>query len=194
MLAKTVPAENDVAQELVGYVRSEVDRTNSLITRFLEFARPLHLRLETADVSACMDRAVVQAEKHNPPLGVSFYRNYSPDVRPFAFDAELMERVFYNLALNAAQASASKGAVTVKTRQADGEVEISVIDRGVGIEPKDLESIFNPFFTTKTDGVGLGLAIVSKIVDEHGGRTVVESRPGEGSVFVVYLPARHKDQ
>lgn len=190
MLAKTVPSDNAVGQELVGYVRSEVDRTNSLITRFLEFARPLHLRLEPADVSACIDRAVAQVEKHNPPLGVSFYRNYSPDVRPFAFDAELMERVFYNLVLNAAQASAAKGAVTVKTRQVDGEVEISVIDRGKGIEPKHLDDIFNPFFTTKSDGVGLGLAIVSKIVDEHGGRTVVESRPGEGSVFVVYLPAR----
>jgi signal transduction histidine kinase len=68
-------------------------------------------------------------------------------------------------------------------------VEISVIDRGSGIDPKHLESIFNPFFTTKSEGVGLGLAIVSKIIDEHGGQIAVESTPSEGSVFHVYLPA-----
>lgn len=194
MLTKQLPANNEMAQELTGYIRSEVDRTNSLITRFLEFARPMKLRLETADVAACIDRAVAQVEKHNPPLEVSIFKNYSPDVRPFPFDVELMERVFYNLVLNAAQASQKKAAVTVKTRPVDGEVEISVIDRGSGIEPKNLESIFNPFFTTKSYGVGLGLAIVSKIVDEHGGHILVESRPGEGSVFLVYLPARQQTQ
>ena len=103
-------------------------------------------------------------------------------------DADLMERVFFNLLLNAAQATPAGGAITVKTRLAGDTAEISVIDRGSGIEPKDLESIFNPFFTTKPEGVGLGLAIVSKIVDEHGGKMAVESEPGKGSVFRVYLP------
>lgn len=194
MLMKTVPASDEVGRELAGYIRSEVDRTNSLITRFLEFARPMRLRLEKSDVTACIDRAVSQVERHTPPLEVSIYKNYSPDVRPFLFDTELMERVFYNLLLNAAQASPRKGAVTVKTRNVNGEVEISVIDRGSGIDPKHVENIFNPFFTTKSDGVGLGLAIVSKIVDEHGGHILVESRPGEGSVFLTYLPLRQESQ
>jgi signal transduction histidine kinase len=69
-------------------------------------------------------------------------------------------------------------------------VEIAVIDRGAGIEQKNLENIFNPFFTTKSNGVGLGLAVVSKIVDDHGGSIAVESAPGEGSVFRVFLPVR----
>lgn len=192
MLSKTVPADNEVARELAGYIGSEVDRTNSLISRFLEFARPLHLRLEAADVTACLDRAIAQAQGQTPPLEVAIFKNYSPDVRPFLFDAELMERVFYNLVLNAAQASPKRGTVTVKTRPVGDDVEISVIDRGSGIEPKDRENIFNPFFTTKPGGVGLGLAIVSKIVDDHGGHIVVESRPGEGSVFLVYLPTRRE--
>jgi signal transduction histidine kinase len=101
-----------------------------------------------------------------------------------------MGRVLYNLLLNAAQASPPKGTVTVKTRQASDTVEIAVIDRGAGIDRQHLENIFNPFFTTKAAGVGLGLAIVSKIVDEHGGKISVESRTGEGSVFRVYLPLR----
>ena len=78
--------------------------------------------------------------------------------------------------------------MTVKTRPVDGNAEISVIDRGSGIDPKLIDTIFNPFFTTKPDGVGLGLAICSKIVDQHGGKIAVESQPGKGSVFRVYLP------
>ncbi len=188
MLTKSLPAENEVARELAGYIGSEVDRTNSLITRFLDFARPVHLRLAPADISACIDRAVLEIERHSPPVDVAIFKNYSPDVPPFPFDFELMERVLYNLILNAAQASPAKAAVTVKTRPVDGEVEIAVIDRGSGIDPKHLENIFNPFFTTKAAGVGLGLAIVSKVVDEHGGRTVVESNRGEGSIFRIYMP------
>jgi signal transduction histidine kinase len=68
-------------------------------------------------------------------------------------------------------------------------VETSVIDRGHGIAPEHLENIFNPFFTTKSDGVGLGLAIISKIVDEHNGKITVESELGNGSIFRVHLPA-----
>jgi signal transduction histidine kinase len=78
--------------------------------------------------------------------------------------------------------------VTIKTRSIDGSVEIAVIDRGSGIDPKHRENIFNPFFTTKPEGVGLGLAIVTKIVDQHGGRITVESELGKGSVFRIYLP------
>jgi signal transduction histidine kinase len=99
-----------------------------------------------------------------------------------------MERVFYNLVLNAGKATVPGGTVTVKTRAASGAAEIAVIDRGSGIEPKHLDAIFNPFFTTKPAGVGLGLAIVAKIVDEHGGKIAVESEPGKGSIFRVLLP------
>ena len=190
MLRKNVPAENQVASELAGFIAAEVDRTNSLITRFLEFARPLELRLETAELNEVLDRAVARLARDSAARQVSVYKNYSPDIRPFPFDAELMERVVYNLLLNAAQASPPDGAITIKTRPTDDSVEISVIDRGAGIDPKHRESIFNPFFTTKPDGVGLGLAIVSKIVDQHGGRMAVESELGKGSVFHLYLPLR----
>lgn len=189
MLRKHVRNENEVAREMAGFISSEVDRTNSLVTRFLDFARPLEVRTQTADLSQVLDRAVAQVESHAPPFDVTIYKNYSPDVRPFPVDAELMERVFVNLLLNAAQASPPHGVITLKTRQVDGLVEISVIDMGSGIDPKHRESIFNPFFTTKRDGVGLGLAIVSKIVDGHHGRLMVESEPGSGSVFRVILPA-----
>jgi len=188
MLSKGLSKENEVAREMAGFIATEVDRTNSLVTRFLDFARPLALRLEETDLSQVIDRAVADVERRQPPFEVSIYKNYSPDIRPFPIDGELMERVLYNLIVNAAQASPPHATITVKTRQKDDVIEIAVIDRGSGIDPKHIENIFNPFFTTKREGVGLGLAIVNKIIDEHGGRMTVESEPGQGSVFRVYLP------
>jgi two-component system, NtrC family, sensor histidine kinase HydH len=186
MLTRSVSAENEIAREVAGFISSEVDRANSLITRFLHFARPLELRPDKADLTQTIDRAVANVAREAP--GISIYKNYAPEIPPFSFDAELMERVLYNLILNAVQATAPGGAVTVKTRAAAKAVEISVIDRGSGIDAKNLGAIFNPFFTTKAEGVGLGLAIVAKIVDEHGGKIAVESEPGKGSVFQVLLP------
>jgi two-component system, NtrC family, sensor histidine kinase HydH len=189
MLSRNVAGENEVARELAGFISTEVDRINSLVTRFLEFARPMRLRREKTDLTQIIDRAVGQLERHQPPLNVAIYKNYSPDIRPFPLDGELIERVVYNLLLNAAQATPPGGCVTIKTRLLDNDdAEIAVIDRGAGIDPKHRESIFNPFFTTKSEGIGMGLALVSKIVDEHGGVILVESDPGKGSVFRVDLP------
>lgn len=188
MLSRSVSGENEVAREVAGFISTEVDRANSLVTRFLEFARPLELRLASADLTKTIDRAVALVERENGLPQVTIWKNYSPEIPPFPIDTELMERVFYNLLLNACQATAPGGAVTVKTRLAGPAAEISIIDRGSGIDPELLDSIFNPFVTSKPDGVGLGLAIVSKIVDEHGGKITVESEPGKGSMFRVYLP------
>ncbi len=188
MLLKNTSEKDSVTRELAGFIASEVDRTNSLITRFLDFARPMHLRLEKTNVAGMIDEAITELARHNPPYEVTVYRNYSPEIPPIEIDGEWMERVIYNLLLNAAQATSPGGTVTVKTRLIENQVEISVIDRGSGIKKEHLENIFNPFFTTKSDGVGMGLAIVSKIVDEHNGTISIESEPGNGSIFRLYLP------
>jgi signal transduction histidine kinase len=188
VLQKNVGRNEEVARELAGYIAGEVDRTNHLVTRFLDFARPVHLHATVTDLNEVLDRAVEQLERRSPALPVTVFKNYSPDIRPFPLDGEMMERVFCNLLLNAAQASPEGGVITVKTRPVPGGVEVAVIDRGCGIDPSQIENIFNPFFTTKPDGVGLGLAIVAKVVDEHGGKMAVESEPEQGSVFRVFLP------
>jgi len=194
LLERKVAADNEIAREMAGYITQEVDRINSLITRFLDFARPRNLRMEKTSLHAMLDQAIdrFDREKSGAAASVTVFKNYSPDVPPVNIETELMEHVITNLLSNAAQASPAGAVVTVKTRLADTpegqKAEIAVIDRGSGIDPKHLENIFNPFFTTKAAGVGLGLSIVSKIVDEHGGLITVESTPGEGSVFHVYLP------
>lgn len=188
LLSKRLPQEDDIAQELSGFIQSEVDRTNSLITRFLQFARPFQLQRSRQDIAQVLDRAILHVERQFPTFPITFVKNYAPDVPAADIDQELIEQVFINLLTNAAQASPPGSVVTVKTRAGDQLLEVAIIDRGTGIDPAIQSSIFNPFFTTKKEGVGLGLAIVAKIIDEHAGRIVLESEPGQGSVFRVLLP------
>jgi two-component system, NtrC family, sensor histidine kinase HydH len=188
MLNRNLPEGNEIAAEMAGFISSEVDRTNSLVTRFLDFARPLSLRKEPTDVTGTIDRAIQQVERDDNSVAIT--REYSHDLKPIPIDSEMMERVLYNLILNAVQASEPGSPVTVRTGHAHPYAEIDVIDRGVGIPKDQTESIFNPFFTTKPAGTGLGLPIVAKIVDEHGGKLTVESEPGKGSTFRVLLPEK----
>jgi two-component system sensor histidine kinase HydH len=181
LLCRSAARGNPVAQELAQIIIEEAERTNSLVTRFLDFARPLEPHRQPVDVTKIIDRAAQRA-------GVPIIRNYSPDVPPLNIDAELMEQVFLNLLTNASQASPAGAPITAVTRADDGLADISIVDRGCGIPPDKIDTIFNPFVTTKQNGVGLGLAIVSRIVDGHGGKMAVESAPGKGSVFHVLLP------
>ena len=188
MLLERLGGENEIALELAGYISTEVDRTNSLITRFLEFARPVQLRLAPTDLNALTDNAIEQLVRQTPAVAPRIHRNYDPGIPLLQADAELLERVIFNLINNALQASPEGATVTVKTLAGHDTVELAVIDRGSGVKPEHREQIFNPFFTTKHSGVGLGLAITAKIVDEHGGRISLKSEPGRGSTFVVSLP------
>ena len=181
LLARSSAERDSVARELGDIISSEVDRTNLLVTRFLDFARPLEPQREMADITEVIDRAAGHA-------GVPIIREYSQDIPQLALDPALMEQVFINLLTNAAQASEPGEPITVMTRLVEHGVEVSVIDRGAGIAPDKLETIFNPFVTTKQTGVGLGLPIVAKIVDGHGGKITIESVPGRGSTFRIRLP------
>jgi two-component system sensor histidine kinase HydH len=181
LLARSSSNSDPITRELAGIISSEVDRTNSLVTRFLDFARPLEPRRALTDVTRVIDQAAERAK-------VELVREYSPSLPPLPIDAELMGQVFLNLLSNAAEASPPGSPITVRTREVAELAEISVIDHGCGIPPDKIETIFNPFVTTKQDGVGLGLAIVAKIVDGHGGKMAVDSQQGTGSTFRVILP------
>jgi signal transduction histidine kinase len=189
MLLDRTPADNTLIRELAEYISAEVDRTNSLITRFLEFARPAQLRKAPTDVHLVIDSVIERLDRELPGAAGRFHRNYDPALPLIEADAEMLERVFFNLLRNALEASPPDALVTVKTRRAPHGVEIAVIDRGPGVPPEIREQIFNPFFTTKPGGVGLGLAISAKIVSDHGGAITVDSAPGAGAAFLVSLPA-----
>ncbi len=188
MLAKHVSAGDEITREMAGFISSEVDRTNSLVTRFLDFARPLHPKLASTGIASVIDRAIGMTRLDAEKARVTVVSKDLSQLPEIPLDAELMERVFYNLLLNAIQASQPGATVTVKGRLLDRNLEVCIIDKGSGIDPARMETIFNPFVTTKPEGVGLGLPIVSKIVDGHGGKISVESEPGNGSTFHVFLP------
>jgi two-component system, NtrC family, sensor histidine kinase HydH len=194
MLAKRVGAVDPLAQELTGYISSEVDRTNELVKRFLDFAKPFRLQVSAVDLRDVVDRAIRQVRTRAENKRVTIYRQDAPELAEAPLDAQWIEQMLANLLANAIDASPEDAVVTVVLREAEGGVELAVSDRGAGIPEENRQVIFNPFFTTKAEGTGLGLAIVSKIVDEHHGRIFVESKPGEGATFRVWLPRRAESE
>jgi two-component system, NtrC family, sensor histidine kinase HydH len=178
----------EVMSEMTGYISSEVDRMNNLIASFLDFARPLQIHPAKADLRAVTQDVMRQLGDLARARDIEL-RAQMPDAPvEFVFDAEMLKLALSNLVQNAIQASAPRQVVEIRVAPSPGEVLIFVADQGEGIQPQHLESIFNPFFTTKPNGVGLGLAIVSKIVDEHQGRINVFSEPGSGTTFEIALP------
>ena len=139
-----------------------------------------------------LERALKAARDRWPDAKVEVERQFAADLPEITLDGDLIERVFTNLALNAYEAMGSSGGKlrVAAAPCADGRrgVEITFQDTGPGIPAELREQIFNPFFTTKETGVGLGLSVVSKIVDDHRGSIRVTSEPGKGACFQVFLP------
>ena len=194
MLSKKLRPTDEVTSELAGYISSEVNRLNTIVSRFLDFARPLQLDLQPHEITTLIDRALKAVQDRWPEAKVEVKREYAAEVPAVRVDADLCDRVFTNLFLNAYEAMGANGGklrVVVAGANSNGRrgAEIHVEDTGPGIAPELREQIFNPFFTTKKGGVGLGLSIVSKIIDDHGGWIRVTSEPGQGACFRVFFPA-----
>ncbi len=193
MLQQKLEDSNPLASELASYISSEVNRLSALVTRFLDFARPLHLDLEPKSMVELVDRALhsVAAQWSGPEIRVE--RAYEPSLPLVPIDEDFCERVFVNLAQNAYEAMTDGGTLRVAIRRAQRDripgVEVRFADSGPGVPEELREQIFNPFVTSKKGGVGLGLAIVSKIVDEHHGALRLEKSDGPGACFSVFLPA-----
>lgn len=197
MLRQKVQGAHPLAAELAGYISSEVNRLNTLVARFLDFARPSHLELRQQPISEIVDRALKSVQIQFPRAPVKVERHYTEGVPDIFADEQLCEQVFVNLILNAYQAlDGQEGQlrISIALESSNGEagVAISVEDSGPGIPPELREQIFNPFFTSKKDGVGLGLSIAAKIVDDHRGWIQLENQPAQGARFRVFLPQKPK--
>ena len=196
MLTQKLQASDELARELAGYISTEVNRLSALVTEFLDFARPLHAQPQLADLTALLDR-VLQivagrfAGKPGPVVRVE--RHYASGLPLVPLDESLCEQAFLNLVQNAYEAMEERGGVLrvdVQLAAKDGRdgVELRLADTGPGVPEELREEIFNPFVTTKKTGVGLGLSIVSKIVDGHGGSIRVENAAEGGAVFTLFFP------
>jgi signal transduction histidine kinase len=190
---------NPLASELAGYISSETNRLSALVTRFLDFARPLHAELLPQDVTAVLDRALhdVSLTHKDGSASVRVEREYQANLPLVPLDESLSEQAFVNLIQNAYDAMGETGGtLRVTAARADAArdgVEVRIEDTGPGIPAELREQIFNPFVTTKKTGVGLGLSIVSKIMDGHHGTIRIESnRAGngrKGAGFIMFFPA-----
>lgn len=191
-LMRKLVSSDPISTEMAGYISSEVNRMNALVTRFLDFARPHKLERQREQVPPLIERGLKAARDRWPDAKVQVERQFAADLPEVNLDGDLIERVFANLALNAYEAMGASGGTlrVAAARCADGKpgVEITFQDSGPGIPAEQREQIFNPFFTTKETGVGLGLSVVSKIVDDHRGSIRVTSEPGKGACFHVFLP------
>jgi two-component system, NtrC family, sensor histidine kinase HydH len=184
MLTQKLGDSNPLATELAGYISTETNRLSALVTRFLDFARPLHADLTPQDITSVLDRALNDVAQFWKGAPVQVEKEYEPDLPLVPLDESLCEQAFVNIVQNAYDAmGASGGRLRVHVRQSrvqnrDGRtldgVEVRIADTGPGIPPELREQIFNPFVTTKKSGVGLGLSIVSKIIDGHHGTIRIE--------------------
>ena len=199
MLHQKLGESNPLASELAGYISSETNRLSALVTRFLDFARPLHAELAPQQITAVLERALNDVSLAEKNTLVRVERHYQDNLPLIPLDEGLCEQAFVNLVQNAYDAMGKSGgtlrvtATKANSGQRDG-VEVRIDDTGPGIPAKLREQIFNPFVTTKKTGVGLGLSIVSRIIDGHHGTIRVDSgRDGTGGTgFVIFFPAKEE--
>ncbi len=198
MLSQKLQGSQPLAAELAGYISSEVNRLNALVSRFLDFARPLTVEPRPVQIVAVVERSIEAVESQYRNAGVKIERHYSSSLPEIMADEQLCERVFVNLVENAYQAMENGASgervlrVAVAQESSNGRtgVGITFADTGPGVAPEAREQIFNPFYTSKKNGVGLGLSIVAKIVDDHRGWIKLESGDGTGARFHIFLPEK----
>jgi signal transduction histidine kinase len=187
--------------ELLQVIVNEVNRLNTVVVEFLDYARPFRGTFAAVSVNEAVRRTVGLLE-HDLPPEVKIHLDLSETMPDISGDAEQLHQVLINLILNAADAMDRKGDLDVATRRVENvdlgwraafrgahQVEIRVSDSGPGISENLKDKIFIPFFTTKSRGTGLGLALCQRIIQHHGGSIEVRSGEGRGATFVIRLPA-----
>jgi two-component system NtrC family sensor kinase len=176
------------AESICRAVQREVDRLTEITEEYLQFARMPKPQLEHEDVNQLLSALLSFMDKELAEASIEVERQLASALPPVLGDENQLRQVFLNLLRNAGEAMAGGGALTITTEQRGQRVVVCIRDSGVGIASDDLTQIFDPFFSTKQGGTGLGLALTQQIVNEHGGTVEVESRQGEGTTFKVSLP------
>ena len=207
LLRRQVP-DNPDAQALVKDIIGEAKMANAIVQEMLEFVRPVRLQLDRASIGEALGSAVTMADSKVARGGIAVALLVPEDLPRVQADAHQLTQVFANLLINAYEALNGQGSITLRARLVepghDGAllvdgvqpvptVVVEVADTGPGMAPDLTDRIFNPFFTTKPQGSGLGLAVVRKIVDAHEGRIDVTSAVNQGTCFTVTLPVEHTE-
>lgn len=180
-------AGNEKAEELTSFIVEEVDRLNRIVSNFLDFARPRKLSLERVKIEDIVERSLHLAEPSLSESHTRVVRDYEDDLPLTKADPELLSQAFLNLIMNAVESMPDGGKLGIRLSARGSGVEVYFADTGAGIPDEIMGKIFNPFFSTRDGGSGLGLSIVHKIIESHGGTITVRSKVNGGSVFTVRL-------
>jgi PAS domain S-box-containing protein len=189
ILKEKLGGSSEAVRENVAILESEIRRLDRVVQGFLKFVRPQELALKPVDLNAHLHAVIALLEAEWGSRGVRFVFQPADGLAPVTADEELLHQAFLNILLNACQAMPSGGTITVTTARESRDVaRVTVADEGVGIPPEDLDKIFRLYHTTKPDGSGIGLSVVYRIVQQHGGSIDVSSEVGRGTTMTVRLP------
>ncbi|MGC9356667.1 MAG: GAF domain-containing protein [Anaerolineae bacterium] len=185
----TFPLAPEEQRDYLAMADEEVARLIEMVTRILDFARRPQSKMKPTDLNKVVSKVLALSGKYLQHRHIMLHRDLTPDLPPVLANAGELGQVFLNLVLNAVDAMPDGGSLRVGTYEnGDKRLMVTVTDTGMGISPENLSRIFEPFFSTKEGGTGLGLTVCHNIVQRHAGEITVESQPGEGSTFTVWLP------
>ncbi|HWY40283.1 MAG TPA: ATP-binding protein [Chthoniobacterales bacterium] len=175
-------------QESVEVARAEVNRLDSIITQFLRAIRPTRPQLRPENVNSIVEEAVRFFTPEIKDRDIVVEQELRSDLPLLQLDRDQIKQAFYNVIKNSFEAMKSRGILRIRTDMDDSHVVVRFTDSGGGMSPENLSRVFEPYFTTKTSGTGLGLLIVRRIVREHGGELSIESSAGKGLTVTIRLP------
>jgi len=185
--------DNEFRNHFLNVTAGEVDRISSLVTELLDFARPSQPKWNKEDLNQVVEKMTLLVDTESHKKNIRVLKAFDEHLPPVTLDREQIKQVLLNILLNAVDATPENGTIAVSTRPVTRNayldyVQVVIADTGKGIPEEDLEKVFTPFYTTKHGGSGLGLAISYQIVQEHQGSIEVESKPNQGTTFLVNLP------
>jgi signal transduction histidine kinase len=191
-LRKVPPALRAELQETLEIARGEITRLDSIVQQFLGAIRPARLEMTLENINTLVQESVAFLRPEIEDRGVLVEQELRSDLPLLEVDRTQLKQAFYNVIKNAFQAMPSKGFLRIRTDLDDRFVSIRFADTGGGISPEHMSKIFEPYFTTKAGGSGLGLLIVRRIVREHGGEIDLASDQGKGLTLTIRLPLQHQ--
>lgn len=188
MQKKTEPG--DPLHDRLGLIYQECQRVELLLKDMVNFARPIDLNFEPTDVNTLLRKVLEMVIPHAEKKQVELSANLDGNLPVVPTDQTRMTQVFYNLIMNAVQASMPGQRILMRTEKKKNQISVEFADTGCGIPPDLQRRIFDPFFSTKKDGSGMGLAISKRIVELHQGKLLCQSHPHQGTIFTIFLPIK----
>ena len=192
MLAQMLMQKPEMSQEQhqqsLRYILEEIERIDTIVKGLMDFARPTALNLMQQPLSPALQAVLALMEANLAHHQIHLELDVLPETPEIQFDSDKLKQAFMNVVLNAMEAMPQGGVLKVSTTVDADRVGIKVVDNGVGISAEDLAHLFEPFFTKKTRGTGLGLANVKRILEEHAGNVEIESTLGTGTTVLMWLP------